>query len=252
MGNQFLGFPVSKAKIATMITGTAAPSAHHTQHENGGSDEIDATGLTGAGGGGIGIADFITISLPFESVTGYTSTLVGSGSVTAEAEGLYLQSGATASSTAKAVKLANTFLKHLNYSKDIVLNFNVKFKSFTDAVSDFLIRVGGETFSKHIGILVVDGVLKGSVGDDNLETMITLETLGTTTYDKTRSFHIVYTAGVDCKFYVDGVLLGTITTNLPTSWDTFGASGFRAWSKNKTSAANKYIQITYFNTMVRI
>src|SRR5687768_17659245 len=32
--------------------GGGAPAAHATSHQDGGSDEIDVTGLTGAGGGG--------------------------------------------------------------------------------------------------------------------------------------------------------------------------------------------------------
>jgi len=51
MSNFFLGFPVSRAKIAEMIEGYAPPISHHGRHEDGGDDEIDCTGLTGAGGG---------------------------------------------------------------------------------------------------------------------------------------------------------------------------------------------------------
>lgn len=38
---------LSQAAVLTLITANAAPLAHKTQHQSGGSDEINATGLTG-------------------------------------------------------------------------------------------------------------------------------------------------------------------------------------------------------------
>jgi len=58
MGNQFIGFPVPRARIADMIAGSAPPKIHHTGHETGGDDEIDCTGLAGAGG----------VTLPFDDI----------------------------------------------------------------------------------------------------------------------------------------------------------------------------------------
>jgi hypothetical protein len=40
-----------------------APAAHHATHENGGSDEIDCTGLTGVGGAGGNIEDMPTAEM---------------------------------------------------------------------------------------------------------------------------------------------------------------------------------------------
>lgn len=46
MPNLFSGFPVSRAKIAEQISGSAPPINHVTNHENGGTDEISLAGLT--------------------------------------------------------------------------------------------------------------------------------------------------------------------------------------------------------------
>jgi len=51
-----------------MIATSAPPTLHHTNHEKNGIDEIDCTGLTGAGGGG-------GISLPTNEYRTYFDTL---------------------------------------------------------------------------------------------------------------------------------------------------------------------------------
>lgn len=251
MGNLFLGFPVSKAKIADMITGTAAPSAHHTQHENGGSDEIDATGLTGAGGGGIGIADFFSIHHTFESITGYNNNNTGSGSFSATFAGLEFITGTTTNSHARTNKGTPSISKELNFSKDITLNCNAGFLSYTNVTADFIIRLGGNASARGIGFKVVDGVLYGSVGNGSIETTVVLETLGTGSFFKYRTLRAVYTAGVKCEFYVDLSLLGTITTGLPSSWDPVTGTHFFADVHNKTSTATKYLYVANFDARIK-
>lgn len=216
MGNLFLGFPVARAKIADMISTSAPPLAHHAQHENGGSDEIDATGLTGAGGGGIGIADFFIYGSTGEAITGWNQTNIGSGSSSAGYPGLSLQTGTTASSQALITKGPGYAAPMLTFSKDRIFVTNIRFVSPTSVTGTFDICSGGITTQKHIGFKVVDGVLKGSVGNGTTETTVDLQTLGTGTYTVQRDLKAVFTTGVKCEFYVDGVLLGEITTNLPS------------------------------------
>lgn len=251
MGNLFLGFPVSKAKIAEQISGTAAPSAHHTQHENGGSDEIDATGLTGAGGGGIALDEFINISMPFESMTGYSNDSSNSGTITAYYGGLLCDTGSTASSYAWANKYTAQSIREINFSKDCVINFNATFQTLTSVTGIMMVRLGGNGSAKGIGIKVVDGILKGSVGNGSAETTVDLETLGTGVYNQTRMIKIIYTAGVSAKFYVNDVLLGTISTGLPSSYNATTGNIFMAYARNPSVAEIKYLILAYFNARIK-
>lgn len=57
--DKVLVYKVTGDKFVYESKGT--PAGHHTTHENGGGDEIDCTGLTGAGGGGGG--DFLVMQV---------------------------------------------------------------------------------------------------------------------------------------------------------------------------------------------
>jgi hypothetical protein len=63
------------AGVETLMSGGAgggAPDAHAASHENGGADEIDVTGLTGAGGGSdVGLA--VIVAPPLISLTNSTT-----------------------------------------------------------------------------------------------------------------------------------------------------------------------------------
>lgn len=250
MGNQFLGFPVPRAKIAQMITGTAAPSAHHTQHENGGSDEIDATGLNGVGGGGVSIFDFFTYSSTGEHIQGFNLDLAGTGYANSDYPGIYTGSGATAGSRGKITKGPGWPSPMLTFSKDRILVANATFLSNTSATGTFYLTSGDTGTQKHIGFKIVDGVLKGSVGNGSAETTVDLETLSATNYNKTRDLRAVFTTGVKCEFYSDGVLLGTITTNLPSGVDTTPTL-FALSAENPGVAQNKEVNLTFYHVAIK-
>jgi len=65
----------------------------------------------------------------------------------------------------------------------------------------------------HLGFKIVDNKLYGTVADDTTEK--TVELLTVVAFDVYK-LYFEYVAGSKIDFYVDGVLLGTITENLPT------------------------------------
>ena len=220
MPNSFLGFPVPRAKIADMIAAAAPPALHHAQHENGGSDEIDATGLTGAGGGGISLSSFFPISEPFSSIDGYSQTIQNGGSITLTSTSLNLRTSSTASGRASLYKDSGASKAWTSWDKDKVFSVDFSF-IYTATVCDYIyIQHGKNGTNKHIGFKIIDSVLYGTVGNGSAETTVTLETFTTPSTQIVRILTAVFTAGVKCEFYVDGVLLGTITTNLPSGVDT--------------------------------
>lgn len=218
MANLFIGFPVPRAKIADMIAGSAPPSLHKTQHQNGGSDEIDCTGLVGAGGGGLSF-DGLFLSLLFESLDGYKQTKTGSGTIVLNERGIILGTGSTINSLARLSKLNNYLSPRWNWSKNSEFKTYVEIQSETSAVCNALIQVGNFGNNKHYGFKVTGGKLYGTTGSGAAESTVELETLGAGAYDIYRSLKAVLTAGSKVEFYVDDVKRGEISTNLPTEID---------------------------------
>ena len=245
MGNLFLGFPVARAKIAEMISTSAPPTLHKTQHELGGSDELNVTGLTGAGGGGLALSGLMAYGSTFESLSGYTTTPTGSGTTTVDASGVILYTGSTAGSLARIQKTTTYVNQNYNFSRDRILVANVRFDCLTSVTATYEIFSGGRSTTRKIGFRVAAGILYGAVANGTTETTVSLQTLGTGAYSLNRALKAVFTTGVKCEFYVDGVLLGTITTNLPSS---IGSSMdlFTARAENPGVAEDKYLTISSY------
>ena len=221
MPNSFLGFPVPRAKIADMIAAAAPPSLHHAQHENGGTDEIDATGLTGAGGSGLTMKDFLSLSGIIESLDGYLVNTAGTGSVVIDNVGAFMSTGTTSSSNARFYRSIQDYLAFPNFGKDVVFSVLANFDSRTSKNGTFQIFLGESIDFAQIGFEVVDGILYGICAKTSAHTTVALETLGAVAFDTQRFLQAVFTAGSKVEFYVNGVLSGEITTNLPVLADTF-------------------------------
>ena len=246
MGNLFLGFPVARAKIADMISTSAPPLAHKTQHQDGGTDEIDVTGLVGAGGGGLPLGDFTVMSSLIEALTGFNTIATGNASVTLTPLSAVLATGTPANNKATIYKeienadLYYTFGKNLHFRTVLIL------QSLTSVTSDFYIGVGSPVISPHVGVKIVNGVLSGTVGNGAQETTVFLQTIATTGFNATRGISILFTSGISCKFYVNGTLLGTITTNLQDSFD-FASRLIHGEVSNPGVAESKTMKVQPFS-----
>ena len=217
MPNSFLGFPVPRARIADMIASAAPPSLHHTQHENGGSDEIDATGLTGTGGAGFDILKYFDVSDTFNALNSSDQSVSGSGSVTLNEGSVTMDTGVTANSIASTTKFVPFDSIGYNFGVTIAATFPVTIISSTSVTGNFTVITGRTGTLPHCGFKVVAGILYGTVGNNSTETTVALLTIAATSYTAKYTLSFVFTPATDCKFYVDGVLKGTISTNLPTS-----------------------------------
>ena len=215
MGNSFIGFPVPRAKIADMITGSAPPIIHHDDHESGGNDEVDCTGLAGAGGVSFPY-DGLVATILFTSIDGFSIETDVSGDVRLEGGDLLLTTGATQDSRARLEKKPNFLVPEWNWGKSCELKTRMQIKCLSNATGNYIATIGYEDIYQHIGFKVSAGKLYGTVGDGSDETALELQTLGAGAYDVTRELRARFTAGSKCEFYVDGIKLGTITTNLPS------------------------------------
>ena len=84
------------------------------------------------------------------------------------------------------------------------------FHLVTGTIQD--VQIGGNNH-RHIGFKMIDANLYGTVGTGAAESILLLETITGAGY---RRLDCDFTPGVECRFFLDGVDMGTITTNLPT------------------------------------
>ena len=217
MGNLFLGFPVPRAKIADMIATDAPPALHKTQHQDGGTDEIDATGLTGAGGMANLYADAgLFFQTYYESLDNLISSVSGSAALEFYQGDIYMYTGSTASSVARVRKESTYTVPAPDWAKSRKFKTKIEAYSVTDNVGTVWIVSGDVGNARHVGFKIVDGVLYGTVANGTSESTLNIETLGAGAYSATRILEVVFTVGVSAEFFVDGVSKGTIATNLPT------------------------------------
>ncbi|MDP2362535.1 MAG: hypothetical protein Q8M94_02065 [Ignavibacteria bacterium] len=217
MANLFLGFPVPRAKIADMIAGSAPPSLHKVQHQKAGTDEIDCTGLVGAGGitnlydaGGIFISDYL------ESIDGWGKDLADGGFFSLDWMGIYTGVGGISGAYAWAYKAIRLRQTSFNWDKKVSFLLDARLQRAA-ANSGIQYIVSGNPFAeRHVGFKIDNGVLYGSVGNGAVETLTpAIETLGAGSYELMRRLECQYEPG-SCNFWVNGVPKGPITTNLPT------------------------------------
>ena len=209
MGNFFLGFPVGRAKIADMIATDAPPSLHGSQHEDGGADEIDASGLTGAGAG-TPLEDFLW-STAFESIDNYQSVSGSGGSITAGYNAITLACDGTLNAYYELQKQIALHMPALTFAKNRRMLVKARFSNATDQYGEAYITWGRHSDQgNHIGFWLDDGVLKGTCGRGATQYTVTLETLATGSFTEDRRLEAKLIPGTGAEFWVDGVLLGSL------------------------------------------
>jgi len=240
MPNSFLGFPVPRAKIAELIEGSAPPKEHAPWHEPDGTDPIvlpadiitdqavgwDGTKFKGyalAAPGGLDFYDNILLDFNIIIPAEFPTVIYGSGTITWDGYCLNIGSEGAALSGG-SLRYEQSYPPIIpSWTKKTKFKSRVRSRVRTDsagaksALSTGLIHETGGGF----GFQHIPGTLQGISRNGTATTTVDLLTgLGTVSY--TWSLEAIFTPGVDIKFYVDGVLKGTITTNLPTStYDTY-------------------------------
>jgi len=169
----------------------------------------------------------------------------GSGYITWYSEYIQLHTGTTLDSWAGIVKRAHIPTPYYSWDRRRHIKTCVYFLTYSDQIiwliSGYrLIEVEGSNY-EHIGFKLIGGDLYGTVGDGTAEATLLLETL---TAPASRTLECSFIPGVECRFYVDNVDKGALTTNLPSgvSYGEF----FMSASVYNLVAANKYFRISYY------
>lgn len=181
----------------------------------------------------------------FESCDGYTKT---GTAITAESGGLVMQTTATVSTPAIVAKsIYNDPLSQFSWAKKRSLKFILITGDSVESTG-ITIAVGAQRYDHEtdigIGFYSLNGSLEGRVSDGS---NYSFADLGTIDHNQIYRLEFEYIPDTSVKFYVDGVLEGTITTNLPSSASTdYAGDVLNAYLINN-EAANKEITIGYWD-----
>ena len=183
----------------------------------------------------------------FESLDGFGKTETNGGTATVDGSYVQLSTGTTqyaAAGLGKALGIMNTF----TWDVDRRFRTRVVLTDITEIGSEW--GMGGS--DKFLGFAWRDNVAILGVtakmyavsrnGGSNTETEISVNMQAGTADD----YEVVYTAGVDAKFYVNGVLKATITTNLPTGAITDHNQMIQTYIQN-FETVNKIMRFSYWD-----
>lgn len=269
MGNQFLGFPVPRAKIAEMIAGAAPPLAHAAWHRPVGSDPLAAPGdisdgqavvwdaalakFKGASAGGISSAyetPGVFISTWFDSKDGWNVYASASASVALSYTELALVVQAVANQQAYITKAPTSL--HFAYSWAQALSWTAFVRIVTGASHKGTVYVVSGSYDnyRHVGFKLKDGLLKASVANGSTETLsATLADISSGAQDVHYRLAVEYTATA-AKFYIDDVLVATLDAGLPAG--TSEASQlFYIENKNDANGVYCRFEISYLKLWKR-
>lgn len=218
MANLFIGFPVPRAKIADMISGEAPPLEHKTQHQDGGDDEMDLTGLEGAGGTtfplrGIWIDDYeLDHARVYKQYT-------GSGAVSRSYETITLKTGETNPSSALLRRTTSQDIVTPTWDKKRHLIFQAYFDADDRTSIDFSIFMGDPDGDDAAGWRVSDGKLKSKTRHGGSSTYHDCYTFSGGFIGEELLTEVIVFPGEKVEYWVNGALAHTETDDVPSGTD---------------------------------
>jgi len=146
----------------------------------------------------------------------YTSS-TGTGGFNWSADRLIPYTGTTLDSYAMIGKSAYGLSRAVSWDKKRWFGVLVRLHTYSaqniHIVTGYCPTTGSANTYRHIGFKLINADLYGTVGNGTYESTLLLETLTAGVF---RRLECVLDPGVECRFYLDGVDKGAITTNLPT------------------------------------
>lgn len=179
----------------------------------------------------------------FESLTGLSQILNGTGAITLTGSYAQLATGATQYSYLslyKVLDISNVF----SWDRKRKFRTRVYFSANT---SQLLYFAFGNTqnidLTRYIGFKIDNGDIYAGVcnGSDETLTDTGVNVSAGSSYD----FEIIFTPGVDAKFYINDTLVATITTNLPSG--ATDANYLMTTFLRTMAAADKQVRFSYWD-----
>lgn len=246
MANMFLGFPVPRARIADMIATTAPPTIHNTNHASGGSDQLDVTGLAGAGG----------ISFPLRGLwiddydadhDRWTPSFTGSGALERNEDRLDLLTDDTDPSTAKTYRKIRIPIPVLTFDKKRHFLIHPYIDCDDDGTPIIYMITGDYGNTNHFGFRVSAGFLWGICSRAGGASEVSIKEYVSGYIGDNPRLEAIFYPGDRVDFWVDGVLEQTLATNLPAGADRADIIAYLRVDNNST-ASN--VEIEFSNVQI--
>lgn len=152
----------------------------------------------------------------FEAVDGYEVIAYYGGGAVIDSAGLHVTGSGSTGQSVTIRKEITYSTPALSWDKKRELKTTLRFRFNQGEEGYCLVGLGGIESQYFVGWVVEAGVLYGVVTGDLGPTRAQLEVLGVDWFDETRRLKIVYNPPSYVQFYVNDVLVATITTGLPT------------------------------------
>lgn len=167
----------------------------------------------------------------FESLDGFETD--GTGTAVLSAQRMRIASAAVIGSYHVLYKSPSGTLASPTWAKKRRIKTRFLFSHITDIEAWILSGSGGDwgATDRHIGFKHVNGTLYGTVADGTTENTLNC---GAVFAGISMLLELVFTPGSECRFYVDGVDKGALTTNLPSGTTE---AKYIFWVEVKTSVA---------------
>ena len=178
-----------------------------------------------------------------ESLDGWYQSIVLSSTITLIHSGVTMATGATANSPAILLKGPHLYRTSPTWADERKFKVELYCLHNANALSEVHLISGLPGIERHVGFKIVGGMAYGSVGDNSAETL-TAESLDVwvATTGTSKSFEVIYTGSL-AKFYINSVLLGTLSTGLPTG-TTDATKAMYISVDNKATAVTMEIRIS--------
>jgi hypothetical protein len=233
VANLFLGFPVSRAKIAEMIEGSAPPIAHAPWHKPDGQDPLvlpaditagqavgwDGTKYKGYSAGGAGGPDLLTnffFQTFFESLDGFVQYLRYTGAITLYDYAAFFSTGTTINSRARLYKRCSVPTPGLTWNKKRELVVRASLTQSAAGCLSCRLWTGYDYNKYGFGFLIEANYVMGECAGGTGPSQVVLEEIPAGAYTWSKYLRAVLTPTSKVEFYIDGVKKGELTSNLPT------------------------------------
>jgi hypothetical protein len=187
--NLFLGFPVSRAAFAEVAGQALVGNLPYTN---------------------------LYYQTFFDSIDGFEFVLASGGTVTQLGSYIKLQATITSGSLATIQKSLRWLIEPYTWDKDSTWRSKVRLVSDNDSTMEMWMGRGRLDTNPGIGFVITGGNLYARVASPGGTTDVLIQAMASGGFDVEWSLKFVYLAAVSCKFYIDGDLKATITTNFPS------------------------------------
>lgn len=181
----------------------------------------------------------------FESLDGFKQQVAGAGTITLDEYYVTLKSGATQFGYARIYKIPSEPIVPLTWNKERTIESMFWIVSPAGGVPTIYITTGSVDGSYGFGFILLTRDLKGWCQNGGAASLVTLESFPAGALNIERRIKAILTPGLKVEFYIDGVKINELTTNIPQ--DTPHAARIIELKTYNDSTINEELYVSEFS-----